>query len=226
MFEKTTANLDLTTANGQKQAGEKLAPIVADIKDTIRLPHYIQKLASLTSKDVNTIKAVISELKPKPVKRKTLEPKPSFAHALRPLVSTPREEYLLAILLQHPTLKNEIEDLSPEYFESSENREIFNAWREVNDISSLKEKLDPAIHERLDVIINRKLPETRNNIENKLNDSIMRLKEKYLKNMAARKAESGEADADPTRLEEDVQISSQLRELEARRGQKRTGARR
>ena len=91
---------------------------------------------------------------------------------------------------------------------------------------SLKEKLDPAIHERLDVIMNRKLPETRNNIEQKLTDSIMRLKEKYLKNMAARKAESGEADTDPARLEEDIQISAQLKELDARRGKKRTGARR
>jgi DNA primase len=206
---------------------DRLLPIVAAISDPIRQAHYLQKLAGLVKVDLNTIKSSLSRLKQPAVRRRTPAAKPArIPQAARPLVSTSREEYLLALLLQHPGLKNEIEELSPEYFESSENREIFNTWREVADIPSLKEKLDPAIHERLDVIIERKLPETRNNIEQKLADSIMRLKEKYLKNIAARKAESGEADTDPARLEEDVQISVQLKELDARKSQKRTGARR
>ena len=222
MFEKTTVNLDLTTARDKSHAVERLLPIIAAINDPIRQAHYLQKLAGLVKVDINTIKASLSRMKQPAVRRRAPAAKPAtITQAARPLVATSREEYLLAILLQHPELKDGLEGLSPEYFESSENREIFNAWREVGDATSLKEKLDPAIHEHLDVIINKKLPESRNNIEQKLIDSIMRLKEKYLKNIAARKAESGEADIDPARLEEDIKISAQLKELDARRGKKR-----
>ena len=222
MFEKTTVNLDLTTARDKSHAVERLLPIIAAINDPIRQAHYLQKLAGLVKVDLNTIKASLSRMKQPAVRRRAPAAKPAtITQAARPLVATSREEYLLAILLQHPELKDGLEGLSPEYFESSENREIFNAWREVGDATSLKEKLDPAIHEHLDVIINKKLPESRNNIEQKLIDSIMRLKEKYLKNIAARKAESGEADIDPARLEEDIKISAQLKELDARRGKKR-----
>ncbi len=222
MFEKTTLNLNLTTARDKSLAVDRLLPIVAAISDPIRQAHYLQKLAGLVNVDMNTIKASLSRIKPPTARRRTPAAKPvTTSQDIRPLVSTSREEYLLAILLQHPELKNETQELSPEYFESSENREIFNAWQQVDDISLLKEKLDPNLHEHLDVIINRNLPETRNNIENKLGDSVMRLKEKFLKNIAARKAESGEADFDPAHLEEDIKISAQLKELDDRRGKKR-----
>ena len=44
----------------------------------------------------------------------------AIARALRPIVSAPVEEYCLALLLQHPELKGNSQDLSPEYFEKSE----------------------------------------------------------------------------------------------------------
>ncbi len=221
VFEKTTVNLDLTTANGQKQAGEILAPIIAEIKDPTRQSHYLQKLASLTKKDIRTIEAVISKLKSTSIKRKTQEAKTSITHVLRPLVSSFREEYLLALLLQNPELKNMSEDMSSEYFESSENREIFTAWLAADDLSSLRGRLEPAVHEHLDAIINRNLPATRNNIEQRYVDCVMELRKKYLRSLAARKAESGNAGADTAWLEEDIKISHQLKELDARKSTKR-----
>ncbi len=222
-FNKAISPLDLTTARDKSLTVDRLLPIVAAINDPIRQAHYLQKLAGLVKVGLTTLEAALNRMKPSPVRRRAPVAKPAAtSQAARPLVSTSREEYLLAILLQHPELKNGIEDLSPEYFVSSENREIFNAWREAADLSALKEGLDPTLREHLDVILNRKLLETRNNIEQKLIDSIMRLKERYLKNMAARRAELGEADADPARLEEDIKISQQLKELDARRGNKRS----
>ncbi len=226
-FEKTISSLDLTTARDKSLAVDRLLPIVAAINDPIRQSHYLQKLAGLVNVDINTIKASLSQLKKPAARQRTSSAKPATpVRTARSLVSSSVEEYLMALLLQHPEFKNEIADLSPEYFESSENREIFTAWREVADMDSLKEKLDPALHERIDVIMNRKLPDIRNNVERRLSDGIMRLKERHLKNMAARKAESGNTDGDPARLEEDLKISEQLKELDARKGKKRTGARR
>jgi len=166
-------------------------------------------------------------MKPAPVRRRAAAPNPrTAARAVRPLAATSGEEYLLALLLQNPGLKAPGDGLSAGYFESSENREIFNAWQATGDRSAMKARLDPAIHEHLDAIINRSLPATKNDIEQKYADCVIELRRKYLRSLAAKKAASGEVDADPARLEENMEISNGLRELDAIKSQKRTGARR
>jgi DNA primase len=223
LFEKTVTRLDLTTAMDKSLFVDKLLPIIAAINDPIRQAHYLQKLAALVKVDMNTIKASLSRLKPAPVRRKVTSPKPTTAGTPRPLVSSVREEYVLALLLQHPELKNREEDLSS-YIVNSENREIFHAWQDAADILSLKEHIDPAIHEHIDAIVNKSLPGPRNNIEGRFNDCVMELRKTYLRNLAARRAESGEAGVDTTRLEEDIDISNQLRELDSRKSKKRNSS--
>jgi len=236
-FDKVTSQLDLSTTKNQSLAVEKLGPIVIELKDQVRKAHYIQKLARITKKDTRTIEAALSRIKPPSARRRTPEPnKPAVAtRAPRPLVSNPREEYCLSLLIQYPELKGRQEDLSPEYFESSENREILTAWQEANDLSSLKENLDAAIHEHLDTIISRSLPST--NLEQRYADCVLELRKQYLRNREAKKAEllaleveSGGTGADLARLEkegeEGIETSAQLREVFARKKQKRSEIRR
>jgi DNA primase len=227
-FDKVASELDLTTANGQKQAGEKLAPIVAEIRDPIRQSHYIQKLASLIKKDVRTIEVVINRLKSPPTRRKMPEPKPeAMARAMQPLRSSPKEEYCLALLLQHPELKRREEGLLPEYFENSENREIFIAWQQSDKIESVKEKLAPAIHEHLDSLITRNLLSTE--IEEKYTASVLALREKFLRSLKnkqetvlALEAQSGGTVAELAKLKElGIEVNSQLGEVLAQKSRRR-----
>lgn len=218
MFEKTTGKLDLTSAAGKSKAADGLLPIVAEINDPIRQAHYLQKLAGLVKVDMNTIKASLSRLKPPQARRVAFREgaRPiAPVKAARPLTSISREEYLLALLLQYNELKIEMEGLSPEYFESTENREIYNVWRETGDVVLLKERLDPAIQEHLEIIINKKLPGAGNNIEQRCLDCACELKKTYLKNLAARIAETGEVR---------IEIPEQLKELDARKSKKRNPA--
>ena len=219
MFEKATIDLDLSKASDKSLVVDKLLPIVVEIKDPIRQAHYMQKLAGVVKVGMNTLEAALNRLKPVPVRRKTPQTKPAATPAVRSYLSSPLEDYALTLLLQYPEMKNRQEELSIEYFEVSENREIYNAWQDTNDISTVKEALDPALHEHYDKIINRKLP-TVNNIDQRFTDSIMELRKKYLKNLAARKAESGEQG------EEDIEISAQLREVYSHKNMKRREARR
>jgi DNA primase len=223
-FEKVTAKLDLNTARDKSLVVEKLLPVVAEIKDPVRQAHYMGKLARLAGVTERTLEAALSRLKPPSARRKASEP--AVGRALRPLVSNPREEYCLALLLQYPELKSRRAEISPEYFESSENREIFNAWQEADGLISLKERLDPAMHEHLDALIKRSLPATRNSIETRYNDCVMELRRKYLRSLAARKAESGDTGTDTAWLEEDVAISAQLRDLDAHKKRKQAETRR
>jgi len=229
-FNMVTAKLDLTTARDKSLAADKLLPIIAEIKDNIRRDHYLQKLTKLIGTSYNSVEAT---LKGYLTKRKAREPKQeAVAHVRRSLVSNPLEEYCMALLLQHPELKGSHEDFSPEYFENSENREIFIAWQQVNNLQSLKEKLDTAIHEYLDTLINRDLPPTE--VKQRYANCILRLREKFLRSLEAKRAEalaleaeSGGTSAELAKLEEEgIEPSVQLREIFAQKGQRRPEPRR
>jgi len=145
-FDMVISGLDLTTAKDKSLVVDKLLPIIAEIKDTVRQAHYLQKLARLVKVSERRLEAALGRIRASQGRGKVKEP-PSAAvtHRLPPLFSSPVEEYCLALLLRYPKLKIHCQGLLPEYFENSENREIFLAWQKVNDPIVLKEKLDVAL---------------------------------------------------------------------------------
>ncbi|MGB2813939.1 MAG: DNA primase [Dehalococcoidales bacterium] len=185
-----TGKLNLDTARDKSLAVKELLPVIAEIQDKVRQAHYIQKLARLVNVGERTIEAELSRLKPsigrqrKPIalsKQETYDYK-------SPLIRSSRlEEYCIALLLQHPELKEVNKYPASEYFTNSENREILLALQHSNDLSTLKENIDTAIHEHLDSLVKWELPP--NNIEQKYDDCILRLEREFWKNMEKRKEE-------------------------------------
>ncbi len=227
-FNLVASKLDLTTARGKSLVVERLMPIVAEIGNPVRRAHYVQKLARLVRMSERYLEPILRKVNSDMTKRRTRESKPeAITYALRTVASDPVEEYLLAILFQHPELKNQHEYPTPEYFESSENREILIKWQQADSLPSLKENLDTALHEHVDYLINKKLPPA--NVERKYSECLGRLCERYLKNMEARRAEvlameveTGGSGADLARLEkEGIKPShQQLKEIQKSRGMK------
>ncbi len=232
MFEKTTVNLDLTTARDKSGSVEKLLPVIAAISDPIRQAHYLQKMAGLVDVDMGTIKASLSRLKATPARRRTPARQPVTTGLPGKGASSSGEEYCLALLLKYPELKNQPTDLSVEYFRDSENREIYRVWQEATDMAELRDKLEPAVHEHLDVIFNKSLPGTGNNIENKYADCVLELEKRYYRNFEAKRAEilaldveAGGTGADIARLQEEgMEPSARLRELDSRKSKKRNSS--
>jgi DNA primase len=214
----TTAGLDLTTAKDKSGAVDKLLPVIAEVKDPIRQAHYLQKLARLVQVSERNIEAALSRLKTRP-KRVATKPE-AF---LQPILASPVEDYCLALLLQHPELKVKDEELLPEYFEGSQNREIFIARCQSAKIEELRERLDPAVYEQLDALLGRSL--SPNKIEPKYSECALRLRERYLRSLAAKievvlaqEAESGGKAADLAKLKEQgLEVNNQLGELFARK---------
>ncbi len=220
-FNMVTSKLDLATARDKSLAVDKLLPIIAEIKDSIRQDHYLTKLSKLTGTSYRRLETALTRIKPD---RRAKGPKSeAVKRAVQPLRSSPLEEYCLALLLKHPELKDISQDLLPEYFENSENREIFIAWQQAGDLSSLKERLDTAIWEHLDSLITKSIPT--NQIEQKCADCILRLREKFLRDREAKRAEAlaleaeaGGTAAELAKLEEQgAEISAQLGEVFAQR---------
>ncbi len=184
------SKLDLSTARDKSLAVKELLPTIAEMRDKIRQAHYIQKLARLVSVGEHTIETELSRLKSsidrqrKPIAQLKQE---KYAYKSPLSRSSRLEEYCIALLLQHPELKEFNKYPTSEYFANSENREILLALQRFNDLSTLKENIDTAIHEHLDSLIKWELPP--NNIEQKYDDCILRLEREFWKNMEKGKEE-------------------------------------
>lgn len=233
-FDTATAKVDLNTARGKSLAVDKLLPIIAEIKNPVRQAHYLQKLAHLVKVSEQTIETALGKIKLRRTGRNLKESKQeAVTSAVKPLVSSPIEEYCLALLLQYPELKDSTGELLLDYFGNSENREIFIALKEADDLPSLKEKLDRIIHDHLDYLATKSLPPTgeteRRHI---LSNCVLRLREEFLHNLETKReqifaleAESGGTAAELTKLQElGTEGAVQLREVFHSKGQRHSGA--
>ena len=224
-FNVVTAELDLSKASGKSQAVDKLLPLVAEINNPIRQAHYLQKLAQLLKVSERSIEAALARIKPKPGRARLL--KPEAPTSRQPLLSSPKEEYCLELLLQHPELRDSALELPAEYFENSENREIFIAWQESDKIELVREKLEPEIHEHFESLLTRKLLSDK--IEQKYAECALDLREKYYRSLnmkiqsaLALEAESGGGAAELSKLEEQwIEAKNRLAEVLAQKNRMR-----
>jgi DNA primase len=226
-FNMVTSELDLTKVSDKTLARDKLLPIIGEIKDNVRKAHYLQKLTGLIKVSERDLEADLVRIRPRPVRGRVEESKPKALAPMQSLVSSPKEEYCLALLLQHPELKYRDEGLLPEYFENSENREIFIAWQQSDKIESIKEKLEPAIHQHFDSLINRNL--LSHNLELKYAECALELREKFLRSLTTKieavlalEAQSGGTTAELAKLKElGIEVNSQLGDVLAQKSRRR-----
>ena len=223
-FIKVAAAVDLKTPTGKTIAAKELLRIIAKIKNDTRRDHYLRKLSELTETTYKELESALSRIKPD---RRVQEPKEkAVAQALRPVFASLLEEYCLALLLQHPELRGSSQHPLPEHFENSENREIFVAWQKVDDLSSLKEQLDPTIREYVDRLAAKSL--LPNQIEEKYADCVLNLRKEFLRSLETKReaalaleAELGGTAAELAKLEEQgIEVSVQLGEVFAAKGRK------
>jgi len=219
-IDMTVSRQDMSTAGAKSQVANNLLPIIAKVGDDIRRDHYLTKLSKLAGISYNKLEGVLKTyLKPKLQKRGVEPASPS----LLTTTSSPREEYCLAILLQHPELKQQDEGLLPDYFQNIVNREIYCAYLETEDSIALKERLEPVVREKLEAITTKHTTTDRAAI--KYTESVLALRRAYLLNQEAMRAEVFAMDAETggtgaalARLkEEGIEPSIQLKDVFARK---------
>jgi len=210
-FERVSASLDLKSSRGKTAAVEKLMPIVSRITDVVRQTHYIDKLAGLVGQSPRKLELLLLKNKSQPPGFKTGSPASGKA-----TLSNPLEEYCLAVMLKHPELKAQCSALQPEYFDNSENREVYNVIKESSDPERINSSLDSALWEHYDRLLKREF--LTNQLEIKLAEAVLRLREEYLKRLAERRSAiqaQGITESIETArsAEQDTALSAQLREV-------------
>jgi DNA primase len=218
-FDMVTSKLDLSTAKDKTVAAARLMPVITQIEDRIRRAHYLQKLSRIVGVGVRELEATIKKNVEYNNKYANKKDKTPPSATIRPAYSQPIEEYCLTLLLQFPKLKSFKNKLKPEYFENSENREIFIALSQTEDFEQIKNNLDFTICEYMDNLVKKKVPSDK--IEQKMSACTLRLHEKFLRGLemkrevifAAEAASKGSI-AGLTKLEEQgIGVSNELREV-------------
>jgi DNA primase len=182
IFERTAAGLDMKTSNGRNTAADKLLPVVDQMQNPVRQVSYINRLAEMTGADKNDI---VTRLRQNRVQ--AYAGRPVAYAAPRKLTARPLEEYCLSLLLQHPELARQCQRLSGEYFVNSENREIFRAILETEPPADPRLLLDASLQDHCAGLADKKVPGEQ--LENKLNEIILRLREERLKQQLRHAAE-------------------------------------
>ncbi len=233
VFSLAVAGLNLNQARDRTLAVDKLGPALAGMNDSIRRAKYLQKLAEMVKVDAKQLEAVIiSKNAVRPKARAAAVPDIETPGRIRRrLLSNPIEEYCLALLIQHPEMKERFAAaLIADYFEDSSNREILNALFNTEE-GEIKDLLAPEIGEKIDNLKNKALPGE--NLDQKFAACVLRLREKFLRNRETEKEavlalekESGGTEAELAKLrEQGIEGSGELKKVfyeKARRGGKAT----
>jgi DNA primase len=223
-FQSVISKVDINKARDKSLAVQKLLPSLYEIKDPVQQSHYVKKLARELKIEESAIRDALRESK---AARKRLQPsKPTEQSRLgRQFVSSPLEERCLALLLQYPELRPLAQELSPEYFEYTENREVFIKWQHSSDIPDLENKLDTSLLEHLYYFVNKNFPpairESDRTRQRDLGQCILRLQEKLSRKLETEKEatleierEKGGVRAELSKLEEQgIDSGQQLQEV-------------
>jgi DNA primase len=181
-FGKNLEGMDLTTAHGKSVAVDKLMPIINQIANPIRQTFYLAKLATLVRQNPKNLELLLAK------NRDSKNTKIATTKSREITTSSPLEEYCLSIILQHPELKEYSSELSPDFFDNSENREIYNAIINNEDFSQIKPSLDRALWEYYERLVGRKILSDR--LDLKLKEMVLRMREEHLKRLAQNRADT------------------------------------
>jgi DNA primase len=239
ILETAIAKVDLASARDKSLAVEKLLPLLSEMKDPLRQAHYVERLAKLLKIDERILVDTLRRFSIIKRKRSTTKNMKSYTPIVPTIISSsPLEQYCLALLLQFPELKAESAGISPDYFENSENRELFVKWQQSDDLASLENSLDSVLQEYLQSLLAKTLspPFLKENEAARretFNDCVNLLRKNMLKNLEVKKqelfieAQMGGIEAHLAKVDEQgIEVSKQLKDVFTKQKHRRQLARR
>jgi DNA primase len=223
IFHLVKEKYDLNTLSGKSDASNDVIPIIFKIKDPIKKGEYVQRFAKIININENYLldglKKMSIDMKKKQ-NRKTDYFQPDSGDVLV-LNTAGIEDILLSMLLQNPELHDLGKTVPVNYFESSENAEIFTKWCEYSNIEDIEMNIDPVLQPHLESLLKKEHPiitSTEDKLTLVFYDYVDRLHEKHVRDTLRRKAEILSSETD-TEVQDDIvdrfeeQVTPEIEEL-------------
>jgi DNA primase len=156
-FETAAGRRDLASPRERSQLARELVPIAGIVRDPVVRAHYLQRLSRLALVSEEELSGMLSSQQRRqgarvPGRAPAPAPQPAEARG------DTREEFLLALLLQHPQLRTDGLALQEQLLWESENRQLLATWKGSEGIDSVKGALPDELLPHLERLIGRKLP--------------------------------------------------------------------
>ena len=215
------SRFDLSTGEGKAQAAEAVFPFIASTGNTFDQERYTRLLAEALDVSREALLASVSPARRAPApraggRRQDAAAQRMSADRLAVDPSRSHDDYALALLLSRPELSEYAQDLSPELFRHTEDRELFRRWRERGTVEKLEEELDETLRERLADLVRKQMePADRRQLEAALRQCLDRLRIRQLRERQEALLASEEAGVPtPRHLEPEIEsVNAGIREL-------------
>ena len=203
-----SCQVDIKTPHGKAMLVQKLSGFITNIEEPMQQDHYLQLLANFLSVNQDTIRASLNrnirQSIPSKLKTNANYQDSVSESAFSKTDSDPIEEYCLASILQDTELIFDCSVISPDYFFRPENKEIItqianqiSTGKESIDLTSLSHSLPEDLSSKVQSLLNKKLPSVDSNTRIlALNNSIIRLEERYLKSLKTEESNSFDEEND------------------------------
>ena len=184
LFEVLPPRFDLTADEGKLQLLDSLSPFIRGERNPITQQRYIRQLGDIVSFGETDLERYIwrAQRRTTPSRRRA---DPTTSANASPQVAASRdtlEEYCLSLLLRHPDLKEKGLEISTDYFELSENRDIFTKWAVCSTIEEISGSLPVDLTEHLQSLLDMEIhPLDIKERQKSLLDVANRLKQRFLK---------------------------------------------
>jgi len=150
-LEANTRAHDMDDARERSQFVQEFLPLLSAVSDPVVRAHYLQRLSRVSMVAEEELSAMLRS------RGAPAAARPGLATDTR----TPRrdqpEEYIMALLLRYPELRNDALEIPESLLWESENRQVLAAYQR-NEENDLAIGLPPELQEHLKRLTSRKLP--------------------------------------------------------------------
>ncbi len=231
-FRAAETRHDLTTPRGRSEAVQELLPLLEPITDPVMRAHYLQWLSRLSLVREEELSGMVTRRRGA---RRAPEPAAGAPSLTDTRGDARREEYLLALLLRFPYLRQAGLEVPEDLLWESANREVLTAWKRspestVSDM--VKEALPEELKAHFERLVHWRLPDfsvmqaeaalagCREGLEKRqqtalgrANAALLAEKEEELGASTLAEAAASDTDPDDDRMKEGVGVSRAGQEI-------------
>ena len=212
---------DLSAPQGRAQAAEEMGPLITSEGNAVEQEHYFEMLAATLGVSRKALEASIGRPKAGPRARPSgaSSRAPARDVSVSPLMSNREEfleDYVLALLLGRPALREHAGPVTEELFHRTENKEVFTGWLSCSTMDELRDVLNDGLQQHLDYLSDIELsPIDLGSAETALGQAVTRLEQRHLRELQEGLLASEDAASPPPRELEEVIVSvnARLKEL-------------